>query len=59
MEKIKVNLNGSLEKCYYCNNNCLEYWDKTDQELIYKCKFCKSYFASPFNTDEMIFYFSF
>ena len=58
MEKIKANLIGFIEKCYFCNHEGLEYWDKSDQELIYKCKFCKSYFSIPFNTNDVKFYFS-
>lgn len=59
MEKVKFDLNKILKKCLKCNQYELEYWDKTDEELIYKCKQCQSYKSIPFNTDELSIYFSF
>lgn len=46
-------------KCQSCMSNKIEYYDETDEELIYKCLNCSTLFAIPLNTRDLSFYFNF
>lgn len=59
MEKVKNDSSRVSMKCLRCNLYGLEYWDKTDEELIYKCKHCQSYKSIPFRKDELNIFFSY
>ncbi|MHA1272860.1 MAG: hypothetical protein ACTSVV_00970 [Promethearchaeota archaeon] len=48
-----------IKSCFFCNSSSLEYWDETDEEIIYKCEVCKRYITVPFKNDKLRFYFSF
>lgn len=45
------------EKCLYCNNGTIGYWDETDEEIIFQCKVCKAFITIPFRKDKLRFYF--
>lgn len=59
MERVGFKNLTHLKKCVKCERLGLEYWDRTEEEVIYKCKYCQSYVNDPFNKDELNIYFSF
>ena len=47
------------EHCINCNSGNIEYWDETDEEIIFQCKGCKRFYPFPFHKDKLNFYFAF
>lgn len=59
MEKAENKSKVVLKKCMNCNHEGMEFWDETNQEIIYRCKYCKLYHSIPFDKEELKFYFAF
>ena len=51
------NLNEFPESCINCHSQDIEYWDETDEEIIFQCKVCKKFITIPFRRNKLRFYF--
>ena len=47
------------KKCQQCGSEKINYWDETDEEIIFKCLDCLHFYPVPFNTDKLHSYFNF
>ena len=41
-----------------CNSNNIEFWDETDEEILFKCQQCGKYYPIPFDRSHPHFYLS-
>ncbi len=58
LERKKQALDKIPKFCTTCESENIEYWDETDEEIIFQCKKCKSFITIPFRNDKMGFYFT-
>lgn len=45
--------------CPNCNSTIINYWDETEQEIIFRCEECGGFIPIPFNLSRLHFYFFF
>jgi ribosomal protein L33 len=57
LERKKQALDKIPKFCTKCNNETIEYWDKTDEEIIFRCSMCKTFITIPYKKDKLRFYF--
>lgn len=59
LEKKKAILQKAPKKCIECDFEGIHYWGETEEEIIFRCRNCKRYYAFPFDQNELRFYFAF
>ncbi len=62
--KVKIKKNILIPEkiptmCQRCGSENIDYWDETDEDIIFKCLNCKQFIPIPFNMDKLHFYFNF
>jgi len=62
--KVKIKKNIVISEnmptvCQRCGSENIDYWDETDEEIIFRCLNCKQYIPIPFDIDDLRLYFSF
>ncbi len=58
LKQIKRILDEISGSCIRCNSDEIVYWDETDEEIIFRCKICKSFLTIPYRKDKLRFYFT-
>ncbi|MFX1456948.1 MAG: hypothetical protein ACFFDB_16350 [Promethearchaeota archaeon] len=57
-EKKKKVLERVPRNCLRCGSVVIEYWDETDEEIIFQCNNCKRFITIPYKQDDLKFYFT-
>lgn len=57
LERKKQALDKIPKFCIKCNSENIEYWDETDEELIFRCSKCKTFITIPYEKDKLRLYF--
>ncbi|MHA2127930.1 MAG: hypothetical protein ACW99E_21715 [Promethearchaeota archaeon] len=58
LEKVKGIANNGPDSCPICKGEKFIYWDETDEEIIFQCKFCKTFASVAYKRDKLKFYFN-
>ncbi len=58
LEQKRQALEKIPKKCIKCRSENIEYWDETDEEIIFQCKNCSQYITIPYKKDKLRFYFT-
>ena len=59
LEQKKQVLDKIPRTCIRCSSSSIEYWDETDEEIIFQCKDCKRFIAIPYKSDKQkLFYYT-
>jgi len=58
LEQKKQALDKIPKLCIECNSENIEYWDETEEEIIFRCKMCKIFITTPYKKDKLRFYFT-
>ena len=45
--------------CESCNGENIQYWDETDEEVVFHCLDCGRYYPIHYDTIKLHFYFAF
>ena len=56
LEYKKRVLNRIPERCIKCHSNEINYWDETDEEIIFQCGICKRCYPIPFDPNKLKIY---
>jgi hypothetical protein len=59
MEKTETYSEKIPKKCQRCDSKNIDYWDETDEEIIFKCFNCKQFYPIPFHKNKLNLYFNF
>lgn len=53
-------ISGKFPKtCQQCGGLKIDYWDETEEEIIFKCLECQHLYPVPLNTEKLHSYFNF
>ena len=47
------------KKCWNCESENIEYWDETEEEIIFQCQECKGFHPIQFDKSKLKMYFFF
>lgn len=56
IDQKKVILDRIPNICIDCNSESIEYWDETDEEIIFQCQSCKKFYPILFDPDKLKIY---
>lgn len=59
MERYSNILDKIPKKCKECKSEKIEYWDETEEEIIFKCLNCKSFCPISLNRERLLIFFKF
>ncbi len=59
MEKYSNILDEIPKKCKECNSEKIEYWDETEEEIIFRCLNCKIFYTLSLNREKLLIFFKF
>lgn len=59
MEKNSNILDEIPKKCKECNSEKIEYWDETEEEIIFRCLKCKIFYTFSLNREKLSIFFKY
>lgn len=59
LEKKRQALDKIPMACDKCKCEIIEYWSETEEEIVFRCNYCRRYYSIPFDQDHIRFYFTY